>query len=458
MSQQQIARSTSALPPSRIQWRVMSLVTIIAIITYLDRLNLSIAGKYIQDQFKFNTQTMGWLFSAFLLGYALFQIPGGWAGDRFGPRNVLTFAVFWWSVLTALTALAPRLFLVRIVGVAWSFAIVRFLVGVGEASSSPNLNKIVSYWMGSNHRGKGASFTILGIGIGGAATPPLIAWLMLRWGWQTSFYVCAALGLIVTAVWHRTVANRPEEHPDVNPAEMQAIVASRETTQRANGGSTPWKSILSSKSTWGLVLGYMCQGFPIYFFHTWFFIYLVQVRGFSVTKGSLWGSAPYLAIACLAPVGGWFSDFAVRHFGKQRGRQTAVWCGMGLSALCVLAGSAVADRVAATALLAMGAGLNMFAATTFWATCIDLAPDYTGSISGLMNTFGNLGGWLSPIVSAYLAIHYGWNRALLCAALVTIASALLWLLVDASRRVDLTDDVQRAASAAMPTAVPTVPS
>ena len=168
--------------PTRIRWTIVGCLTLVMMLTYLDRLNLSIAGKYIQDEFSISTQTMGWVFSAFLLGYALFQIPGGWAGDRFGARNLLTIAIVWWSAFTALTALAPNLILARWFGVAGSLMIVRFLVGVGESSSSPNANKIVGHWMGSAHRATGSSFTLMGIGLSGALTPSVIAWIMQRWG------------------------------------------------------------------------------------------------------------------------------------------------------------------------------------------------------------------------------------------------------------------------------------
>jgi ACS family glucarate transporter-like MFS transporter len=128
---------------TRVRWVIMGWLTLVLMLTYLDRLNLSIAGKYIQDEFSISTQTMGWVFSAFLLGYSIFQIPGGWAGDRFGARNLLIMAIVWWSAFTALTALAPHLIFVRWFGVVGSLIIVRFLVGVGESSSAPNANKIV---------------------------------------------------------------------------------------------------------------------------------------------------------------------------------------------------------------------------------------------------------------------------------------------------------------------------
>ena len=427
--------------PTNVRWRILAAVMFMTFLTYLDRLNLSIAGQSIQNEMGFSTQTMGWLLSAFLLGYALLQIPGGWLADRFGAREVLFAAVLWWSAFTMLTAIAPSLPLARWFTVAWSFAIVRFLVGVGEASSQPSINKIVAAWSGSGQRGFGTSFSIAGIGLSGAATPVLIAWIMQRWGWRSSFYVAGAAGIATAIVWRFYVTNRPAEHPGVNAAELALLTErsmSDATAIAHPAAKTPWTRLLTSRSVAGLALGYFCQGFPIYFFHTWFFIYLVNIRHLSISRSSLLGTMPYIAIAALAPLGGLFSDFAVRRFGKRQGRRLAIATGMIASASLLWLGSNTHGDFPAILLLAAGAGFNLFAAVSFWAICIDLTTEFTASVSGLMNTFGNLGGWLSPIVTAYLAAHYGWNRALLCASIVTLGAALFAFLIRADESLDRT--------------------
>jgi MFS transporter, ACS family, glucarate transporter len=423
---------------TRVRWRVMFLVMLATGLTYLDRVNLSIAGHAIESEMHFSTVTMGWIFSAFLLGYALMQVPGGWAADRFGPRRVLAVAILWWSVFTALTGLVPRLPLVRWIGLAAAFMVVRFLVGVGEAACSPTNNKIVANWMGSHARGVGASFSIVGIGLGGAITPPLIAWIMRRWGWRSSFYISGLIGLAFAAYWYFYVRSSPEEHPKVNEGELRFIESQRleRTYSNATQQATPWARLLRSRSVWGLVLGYFCQGYPIYFYYTWLFIYLVKVRHLTVAQGGVWGTLPYLSIALLAPFGGLFSDFMSRQLGKTRGRRSAVWLGMLVSALFLWLGSRASNSIAAVLLLAVASGSNMFAATTFWATCIDLTRQFTGALSGLMNMFGNLGGWLSPIVTAYVATRFGWEKALDLAALVTLAGAGCFALVTANHSLD----------------------
>ena len=424
--------------PTSIRFSILGSVVMVTTLTYLDRLNLGIAGKYIQDELSFDTHTMGWVLSAFLLGYSLFQVPGGWAGDRFGPKRVLTAAILLWSIFTALTGLAPGLPISHWIGVAGAFMVIRFLVGIGEAAAAPSCNKLVANWIGADSHGIGSSAFVMGIGVGGALTPPLIAWVMQRWGWRSSFYLSGLLGVLVAVLWHWWITNTPEENPRVNAEELALIRRARSGKKKilASQESTPWAEMLSKPSVWGILLGYFCQGFPIYFFHTWFFIYLVRVRHLSIAQGGLWGATPYIAIAIFALLGGWFSDQAVKLLGKRWGRRLAVSIGMVCSAILMWAGANASNNRQAIALLALGAGLNMFAATTFWAACIDVTDQFTGSLSGLMNTFGNFGGWLSPIVSAYVATRFGWNRALDCAAVVTMASALFFILVRSDEKVD----------------------
>lgn len=428
------------IKPTVVRWHIVSLIALISALTYVDRLNLSIAGKYIQDEFAFGTETMGWILSAFVLGYALFQVPGGWMGDRFGPRHMLGLAIVWWSVFTAATGIAPRLPLAAWFGLAWSFAIIRFLIGVGEAAAFPNANKIIGYWIGATQRGIASSFFVAGVGAGGTLTPVFIAWIMQQWGWRTSFYLCALLGVGVALGWRFYATSRPEEHPGVNRAELELIHSSqpRHSSQPAISfrANPPWRRMLSKASVWGLILSYCCIGYPAYIYYTWFFIYLVRVRGLTVTQGSLWGATPFLAIMLLSPLGGWFSDRAVSKLGRRRGRQSAVWLGVALSAALLWAGSHTSDNTLAILLLAGAAGFNLFATATWWATCNDLTTNFCGSLSGLMNMCGNLGGWLSPIVTARIAARLGWTQALDLAAIVTLAAGLLWFLVHAEQNIE----------------------
>jgi MFS transporter, ACS family, glucarate transporter len=426
----------STVSPSKVRWRVMAFLVIVSALTFLDRLNLSIAGKYIQEQFRLSTQTMGWILSAFVLGYALFQVPAGWLGDHYGPRSVITIAIVWWSLFTALTAVAARLPFTHWFGVAWSFAIIRFIIGLGEGATFPNANKIVALWMGTAQRGIGNSTFLAGIGVGGVLTPVLIAWVMTKFGWQISFAVCGCIGLVVAAAWHSYVTDRPAQHPSVNAAELAEIDASQTAPRLSRSVATEWRGIFSSPSVAALVLSYFFLGYVSYLYYTWFYLYLVDVRHLGAVKGGLWGSTPFLAIALMTPLGGWLSDFASRRLGKRRGRQSVVWLGLASSTVLLWMGSRAAGNTAAIVLLAIAAGFVGFANTGWWAACNDLTQNFSGSLSGLMNMGGNIGGWLSPILTAYIATRWGWKRALDFAGLMSLTAGVLWFFIDADRSLD----------------------
>ena len=420
--------------PTHIRWRILSIVTLIMVATALGRLNLGIAGKYIQDEFSFTTQTMGWILGAFSFGYALFQIPCGWAGDRFGPRTTLTFAILWWSTFTVLMSFVPSLFRSSWWNLAWAFAIVRFFTGAGEAASYPNANKIVAFWTAKEERGIGSSLLLGGVGAGGIFAPILLSRAIERWGWRSSFVLCGLLAVTIALVWFLYSTNRPEEHRGVNSAELNLLGS----TWRGNGhhsfqlSGTPWGKILSSKSVWGLILSYFCHGYTPYIFFTWFFIYLTRVRGLTVARGGWWGSTPFIAMTLMAPLGGWLSDKAVTRFGRRHGRRSTVWIGMTASALMLLAGGRAVGDTSAILLLSLAAGFSSFAAPSWWASCIDMSPNYSGSLSGLMNTCANIAGGIAPILTAQLATAFGWTTALDVAALVSFTGGVIWLAVDAS--------------------------
>ncbi len=404
--------------PTHIRWRILSIVTLIMVATALGRLNLGIAGKYIQDEFSFTNQTMGWILGAFSFGYALFQIPCGWAGDRFGPRTTLTFALLWWSTFTVLMTFVASFVHRSWWYLAWAFAIVRFFTGAGEAASYPN--------------------ALGGVGAGGIFAPILLSRAIERWGWRFSFLLCGLLAVTIALIWFLYSTNRPEEHRAVNSAELNLLGS----TWGDNGHhsfqlkGTPWGKIFSSKSVWGLILSYFCHGYTPYIFFTWFFIYLTRVRGLTVTRGGWWGSAPFIAMTVMAPLGGWLSDKAVARFGRRHGRRSTVWIGMTASALMLLAGGRALGDTSAILLLALAAGFSSFAAPSWWASCIDMSPNYSGSLSGLMNTCANIAGGIAPILTAHLVTTFGWTTALDVAALVSFTGGVIWLAVDASDNIE----------------------
>ena len=243
------------------------------------------------------------------------------------------------------------------------------------------------------------------------------------------------------AIWRWYATDWPEQHSDVNDAELhgihpQAVTRSGHRMQMTNAKRVPWLSMLSNLSVWGLILAYGCQGYAFYVYYNWFYFYAVKVRGLQLMEAALWTSLPFLAMAVFSPLGGWFSDRLGRQVGRRKGRLYAVLVGMSFSALLLFAGSHFPVTAVALLMIALAAGFNYFATANFWASCIDLAPDFSASLAALMNTVGNIGGAISSTVTAAIAVHRGWSHALDVAAVITLGSGLLFLAVNASRSIE----------------------
>jgi len=430
--------------PTGVRWRILFLLLLISIVTYIDRVNISVTARHMMPSLGLTDVQMGWIFSAFVFGYALFQVPGGWMGDRWGPRRVLTFAVIWWSIFTALTAIAPTLPLVHFIGIMGSLMFVRFLIGIGEAASLPNFNRSVANWHPPHERGLSIGITIGGIGIGSALTPPITAWIMVNYGWQTAFYAAGLLGLAIALLWYWYARDFPRQHPHVNNAEAAIIEGKSLETQipplpskgegRGEGGkhqptTVPWKTILTTPTVWWLVLSYTCLGYVAYIYMSWFYLYLVNVRGFAILQGAFFASAPFVAMTIFCPLGGWVTDRLAEKYGINWGRASVGGTGMILAALCIIIGANVEAPYVAIGFLSLGAGWLYFTVGPFWSSTTDLSKPYAGTLSGLMNTGANLGGTLSPTLTPWIADSYGWPLALGLAAVMAFIGSLCWLFI-----------------------------
>ena len=419
---------------SGVRWRIAGLLLVITTLTFIDRFNMSVASKYIQQEFRLSDVQVGALLSAFVLGYALFQIPGGILGDRFGPRRMLVWAVLWWSLFTALTAAAPDLFLARWIGVPGSLWIVRFLIGCGEAPAFPNANKVIGLWMAPDERARGNSSFIVGVGIGGTFTPPAIAYTMAHYGWRICFVACGALGLIVAAIWYWYSTDRPEQHPKVNAAELARIGAVHQIPRASL--RAPWRRILSSTTVWALALSNFMLGYVVAIFYFWFYLYVVNVRKLQVMSGSYWSTVPFVIMLFSAPLGGYVSDRMMRRFGHPWGRRIPVLAGSALSCLCIVVGARIADPYLAICTLALAAGCNIFVSVSCWVLPNDLSRHYSASLSGLLNMANNLGGVVSPTLTPWIAARYGWTTALDVAAVAMVGMGSLWLLIHPEDGID----------------------
>lgn len=312
----------------RIRWLLIFWMFVMSAIAYLDRVNISIAGGVIAREFHLDNVHLGWIFSSFVLGYALFQAPGGRLADRFGPRRIVTLGVVWWGVFTALSASVPVM-----TGALWIMIGVRFALGMGEAVVYPASNRLVAKWIPSSERGIANGLIFTGVGAGAGVTPPLIRYILENYGWRWSFWFSAVVGLLAGLVWYFIARDIPEEHPWVDRQERELIEAGLPQAPENHDShrTLPWSAILRSKDLLAMTASYFAYGYAAYIFFTWFFIYLSTVRGLNLKTSSYYAMLPFAAMAIGSLLGGYISDRLTKLFGKRVGRCGIAMVGIGLA-------------------------------------------------------------------------------------------------------------------------------
>lgn len=412
---------------SNVRWFLVLWLFVLSAVAYLDRVNLSIAGAKISEEFGVSNVRLGFVFSAFLLGYALFQTPAGWFADRFGPRRVLTGGVIWWGIFSALTAAVSH----NIANPVMVLLVIRFLLGVGEAIIYPASNQFVARWIPSHERGVANGIIFAGVGIGAGVTPPLISYVMLHFGWRSSFLMSALIGLAAGAVWYLAARDTPESHSAVSSSELALIQSGiSKSGASQDSGLLSWSTIFSSPIVWILSLAYFCFGYVAWVFFSWFYLYLAKVRGLDLKSSALYATLPFLAMAICSPLGGAISDFLTRRFGPRIGRCTMAVLGFALTALFIVLGSGVKDARVASFVLAGGAGSLYLSQSSFWAVSADLGGKSSGSLSGFMNMANQVGGMITVSLTPFLADRFGWNAGFNVAAAMAGVGAIAWLCIN----------------------------
>jgi ACS family glucarate transporter-like MFS transporter len=415
----------------RVRWFLIFWLFILSSVAFLDRVNISIAGSAIASEYGLGNVQLGRVFSSFLLGYTLFQTAGGWLADRLGPRRVLAVGVLWWGIFTALTAtVSPR------IGYAiWLFVLVRFLLGAGEAVIYPASNQFVSRWIPTQERGIANGLIFAGVGVGAGIAPTLITYVMLRYGWRSSFWMSAMLGLLVGAVWFLAARDSPEEHSQVSSSELRHIQAGR-TSASARAGKSgveariSWSAILHSKNVWALTLSYFSFGYVAWIFFSWFYIYLVKVRGLDLKASAIYSTLPPLAMVACSLLGGVASDRLTKLYGKRRGRCGIAVFALALAAAFLVSGSHVQSARVASLVLAGGAGSLYLAQSSFWSVSADIAAGSSGFVSGFMNMGAQSGGFLTALLTPVIAERFGWTASFSVAAALSSLGAIAWLFVN----------------------------
>jgi ACS family glucarate transporter-like MFS transporter len=421
---------------THVRWFLVFWLFILSAVSYLDRVNISIAGGSIADAYHLNNFQLGNIFSALLAGYGLFQTTGGRLADRFGARRVLTAGVVWWGIFTGLTALVPA----HIGGALLWFVAVRFLLGAGEAVIYPSANQWVARWIPMPERGIANGWIFAGVGAGAGLTPPIVTYMMVHYGWRSSFWVCSLIGLAAGAVWFLVARDTPLQHPGVSASELAEIrsgltLATEANVSVASSPRTlvPWKRVLQSKEVWAITVSYFCYGYVAWIFFSWFFRYLAKVRGLDLKASAFYSMLPPLAMLLGCLLGGTINDRLTKRLGPRVGRCFVAASAIVVAGVFIALGSQVQSAQLASVVLAGGAGALYLSQSSFWSVTADIAGASSGSVSGFMNTGNQVGAFITASLTPWIGDRFGWTASFLVGAALCVVGAACWLAVDPTR-------------------------
>ena len=404
---------------------VLALLCVVSAITFLDRLAIAVAEPGIRHDLNLSASEWGWVLSAYVLANALFEIPSAARGDRRGQRYELTRIAVWWSGFTALTAACRSL---------WQIVASRFLFGVGAAGAYPNAAGAVARWFPKKEHAKAQGF-IWGAGrLGGALAPLLLVPLQRATGWRGMFVGLGILGVVWAAVWAMWFRDAPSEMPGIGAQELAELEELCGAEVRA---ATPWRQLLELPQLQLITVAYFCYAWGSWFYFGWFTTWLVRGAGFSVSQMGLVASFPFFMGFVGNLIGGALMEPVAHRFGRRLAYRAVAGVCLVVTA-CLLAGmSFVSSRTAIAVLASLGLGVMDLMLPCAWAMCLSLGGEFGGTATGVMNTAGNLGGWVGAIVFGYLAQMTGsYNAPLRLIAMMVLVGAALFSQVDCTRGLD----------------------
>jgi MFS transporter, ACS family, glucarate transporter len=387
--------------------------------SYMCRVNISTAGALLMKDYHLSQVEMGRIFSGFLLGYALFQVPAGILADRWGARRVLALACWLWVGATAVLAVigwGP--FQMSVSAIFIAIIITRLFLGIAESPTFPAAAQGVSRWVYPAFQGRVNGIVIASIGIGSAIAPPLISGIMIQWGWRIAMLVSAVPALVIAILWMS--AGEPV-HVNNGLDKKNNQVNDRGVVERS-----PLKKI----SFILLTISYTLQGYIGYIFVSWFYLYLVQERHFDLLSGAWMSSLPWILSIISIPLGGIISDrLAVGFAGPVWGRRIIPMFGLILSGILISIGAHTGSAVMAAISLAFATAFILCTESPFWTMMMNISGERSGMAGGIMNMGSNMGGIISPSLTPILANYIGWENALHIASGLAIIAALLWFWV-----------------------------
>lgn len=371
---------------------VLAMLCVMYFITYLDRVNVSTAASGFGEDFHLNKTQIGLVFSAFAYPYLVFQIIGGWVSDRFGARKTLLVCGLLWTLATVLTGMAVGLL---------SLLAARLLLGFGEGATFPAASRAMSRWVPRGKRGFAQGVTHACARIGNAAAPSVIVYIMATHGWRASFYVCGAISLVWVALWWHSFTENPRDHPHVTQAELDTL-----PVEHSRHIQVPWRRLF--KRMLPVTVVYFCYGWTLWLWLSWIPQYFLHNYSLDLMKSAVSASAVFLAGVLGDTLGGVITDQVyIRTGSLRRARSGMVALCMLFALLSLIPLFLTHNLYVSIACLACGFFFAEMTIGPMWAIPLDVAPEYAGTASGMMNTGSALAAILSPVISGYVIDRFG---------------------------------------------------
>ena len=411
------------------RYRVLVLLTSLTTLTYLDRITISIVGVRLKTGLHLSNEQFGWVLASFALAYALFEIPSGILGDRIGPRTVFIRIVLFWSLFTGLTGLISGL---------TGLLIVRFLFGMGESGTYPNCMIVMSRWFPQSEMGRSLTWVGIGSQIGAAIAPIIIVPIATAYGWRMPFFVNAAIGVVWVLICFLWFRNFPEEMHRISDKEKEYIKTNRRFNEQQH--LIPWKFILKHRTLWALMTMYFCCQWANYFFVAWMPVYLQEGRHFSENGMKTITSTLFIVGIIGFLLGGFAGDWVIKKMRLRNARRIVGMTGLGMCGFLILIAAIVpANNIAAGCLIAAN-GFFSFGVMVSYAVCIDIGRNNAGTVTGAMNFCGQMGAFFLAIIFGKIVQQTNnFNYPLFVVAGVAITGCLLWMGIDAEKKLKLSD-------------------
>ena len=407
------------------RWGIVAILASLGLVSYLTRMNLSVAAKFMMPELNLTEIQMGQIFSAFMVGYTVCQIPAGLFADRLGPRKVLVTAVLGWSVITVLTGIIPGTLVMVGMPALVALILLRLILGALQSPTYPAGAREMKAWFGPHESAVGFGIIIAGTMLGSAVTPPLVASLMVAIGWRASFYWATILPLIIAWLCWRHLTRPADGGPSSTEGASSAASARLEVARARQIAAELWL-VFRQRSLLYLFTSYFLLGCLWYLFIFWFFLYLVDVRGFTVLQGGIFASLPFFAATVTAPLGGAIADRLSRRRGTFGGKRIVAVAAFTAAAACLVGGATATSAYVAIGFLTLALGLVEGTEGLFWAGAVEIGGSRAGAASGALNMFNNLGGIVAGALTPILAATLGWIAVLTTAGALALLAGVLW--------------------------------